>query len=99
MKRYRVYYKIRGPTKAYSVGRHFTIVKADSFDARNIGNDADLAGLVQTVERLLEGVNPDDLRDSARLRQHVAEGFNAVKAQLDSMIETAPSRRIYSEED
>jgi hypothetical protein len=69
------------------------------FDARNLGNDEDLAALVERCRELMEGVEPTDLRPDASLREAVQRGFSQVQAQLDRLPPMGATRRITFEED
>ena len=69
------------------------------FQARNIADDRALADLVTQAERLLDGVDAGDLRDSAKLRERVTVGFQSIKATLDGMLVTAPSRKVVFDEE
>lgn len=67
------------------------------FDAKNIGNDKDLAGLVKKAKGLVSGINIDDLREDKDYRKQIAQGFTQIKASLDPLVEKRPSRRILLE--
>lgn len=69
-----------------------------TFDARNLGGDAQLAELVGQARSLLSGVTPDGLRTSNLLREDIRAGMSEIKSKLDDAIITAPARR-YSRPD
>ena len=48
---------------------------------------------------MLDGVDPQALREQETVRERVKIGFDAIKAQLDTMLETRPSRMIRLEDD
>lgn len=66
----------------------------DTFNARNLMNDVDLARLVDQARAILTNADPDKLRDSAKARQDIRSQFTAIKTQLDTMITTAPTRKF-----
>lgn len=69
------------------------------FRDRNITNDAELAALCDRAKQLLEGVNPQDLRDKEPLRESVARAFSEMRTQLDSMLVPRGSRSIMLDDD
>lgn len=60
----------------------------DTFAARNVTDDQELDRLVGHMRDLTRGVDPELLRGDDTLRDHVGTQCAAIKAQLDSMIET-----------
>ena len=64
------------------------------FGARNITGDDQLAQLVQQAKDILGGADVAAIRGDAATRESIASGFAAVKATLDTMLTTAPSRAI-----
>ena len=64
------------------------------FDARNLADDRALAGIVDQAKMLLTGVDAKALRTDDEVRKDIAEGFSAIKAQLDSMVVETPGRAI-----
>ncbi len=71
----------------------------DNFQIRNVTDDAELAQLVEVSKQLLSGVSPDDLRKNEVDRECLTKGFGKVKEFLDTMVETAGSRKIVLEEE
>lgn len=71
---------------------------AETFAARNIGDDADLAQLVQKARDVMSGVDAADLRSQEALRAAVARSMADLKAQIDPLVIDKPSRR-YNDED
>lgn len=70
----------------------------DSFQNRNITNDAELAVLVSKAKEILIGVTPQKLRDYAATRAETANKFAEVKATLDGMITTVKGRKFNFDE-
>jgi hypothetical protein len=62
------------------------------FKDRNVTNDVGLDALVAKAQRVLEGVNPDDLRKSDDLRSTIASRLSEVSETLSTMVEIAPER-------
>lgn len=68
-----------------------------TFDAKNIAQDAELAGLVAQAREIMSGVDPDLLRNNTGERQRVAAGMADLKSQLDSII--TPGQRVIDLDD
>lgn len=66
----------------------------DRFKQLNVRSNPELDMIVQEVERIVEGREPQALRDNDDLRQHVASQLSRVQATLDDMVIDAPRRRI-----
>jgi hypothetical protein len=66
----------------------------DRFRKLNVRSSAELDDLVEQAQRVVRGVEPQQLRDRADLRQHVATQLNQVQATLDGMMVDRPRRRI-----
>jgi len=64
------------------------------FRALNVRSNADLDRLVETAQRTLSGVEPQAVRTSESLRQHVTSQLAAVQTALDQMLVDQPRRRI-----
>lgn len=71
----------------------------DTFDARNITDDDDLAALAQQARTLLNGVDTDTLKKSPEVRAQVFGGFQVAKAQLAELETTAKKARRISFDD
>ncbi len=69
------------------------------FRDRNITNDTELEALCDKAKRLLDGVDPQDLRDKQPLRESTARGFEEIKTQLDSMMTPRGGRSILFEDE
>ena len=70
----------------------------DSFQARNITDDAELDKLVSQARQVLNGKSAQALRDFADTRDQVKTGLTAIKEQLSTMVTTAPVRKFSFDE-
>ncbi len=66
----------------------------ERFRNLNVGSDAELDRLVEQAQNAVQGVLPQQLRDSQSLRQHVAGQMAAVQANLDQFLVDRPRRNI-----
>ena len=66
----------------------------DRFAQLNVRSNAQLDELVERARRVVAGVEPDVLRESANLRQQVHGGLAAVRQSLDGLLVDKPRRRI-----
>lgn len=66
----------------------------DVFAARNIMNDAELAELVNRAQDVLIGIDVKKVRKDEAMRTTVKQGFDEIKAKLDTLVETRKSRRF-----
>lgn len=64
------------------------------FQALNITNDTELAEQVHRVGLLMEGVEPQQLRDCTALPRQITGILGRVREQVDQMIVNAPRRRV-----
>ena len=71
----------------------------DTFSARNIADDTDLAAVVEQMKGLMTGVDADALRDNDTLRATVATSLSGVKDALSAMVESAPARAFSDTEE
>ena len=60
----------------------------------NIRSSEQLDQLVAQAQQIVRGVAPQDLRDSAALRQHVATELSGVQSILDGLLVNRPRRAI-----
>ncbi len=60
----------------------------------NIGGNEQLDRLVSDAQRIVRGIEPQDLRDNAGLRQHVATELSRVQSTLDGFLVDRPRRNI-----
>jgi len=66
----------------------------EQFKALNIQSNADLDSLVDRAQRVVRGVEAQELRDNNALRQHVATQLTRVQSSIDAMLVDQPRRRI-----
>ena len=64
------------------------------FRELNIRSNEQLDSLVADAQRVICGVDPQDLRDNAAMRQHVATEMSRVESVLDGMLIDRPRRNI-----
>lgn len=64
------------------------------FRELNVRSSADLDALVDRAQRVVQGIEPQSLRNSGSLRQHVATQLSQVQATIDGMLVNQPRRRI-----
>jgi hypothetical protein len=64
------------------------------FRSLNVRSNEQLDDLVAQAQRTLRGVNPQELRESGNLRQHVATQLSAVQATLDGLMVDRPRRNL-----
>lgn len=60
----------------------------------NIGSSEELEDLVRRAQQVVGGIQPQQLRDSDRLRQQVATQLATVQSSLDGMLVDRPRRNI-----
>ena len=87
-----------GPEGGHKVFRDSAITNLTEFFGRfktlNIRSNAELDGLVETAQKVVQGISPEDVRNSDQLRQQVTTQLAAVQSTLDQMLVDAPRRRI-----
>jgi hypothetical protein len=66
----------------------------DRFRQLNVRSNAELDGLVDQARQLVQGIEPQELRDSAALRKQVATRLAGVQSVLDGMLVDRPRRSI-----
>jgi hypothetical protein len=64
------------------------------FRQLNVRSNEQLDQLVQQAQAIVRGVEPQQLRDSSSLRQHVATQLTGVQAVLDGLLVDRPRRNI-----
>lgn len=64
------------------------------FRELNVRSSAQLDNLVADAQRVIRGVDPQDLRDNEGLRQHVATEMSRVQSVLDGLLVDRPRRNI-----
>jgi hypothetical protein len=71
----------------------------DRFRQLNVDSTPQLDELVNQAQQAIHGVQPQDLRDNASLRQHIATSLAGVQASLEGMLVDRPRRRIIRNEE
>ena len=64
------------------------------FQNLNVRSNEQLDRLVEQCQQIVEGVDPQQLRDSSNLRQQVVTHLAGVQATLDGLLVDRPRRRI-----
>ena len=64
------------------------------FQQLNVRSNPELDALVEEARRLVQGVSPQQLRDSDSLRQQVAAEMARVRGQVEGLLTDAPRRRL-----
>ena len=64
------------------------------FRELNVRSSEQLDNLVTDAQRVIRGVDPQDLRDNSGLRQHVATEMSRVSSVLDGLLVDRPRRNI-----
>lgn len=71
----------------------------DTFDVRNLTNDAELKQLVEQARTLISGVDATQVRENEGLREALAQGFSNITAAVDALVVTEKTRKIQIEGD
>jgi len=66
----------------------------DRFRRLNIRSSSELDTLVEEAQQVITGIEPQQLRDSVRLRQIVARDFEQIQASVGEMLVDRPRRNI-----
>jgi hypothetical protein len=66
----------------------------DRFRRLNIRSNSDLDSLVEQAQRTIAGIEPQQLRDSSRLRNAVARNFEQIQAAVGDLLVDRPRRNI-----
>ena len=66
----------------------------ERFGQLNVRSNEQLDTLVAQAQRIVRGIQPQELRDSANLRQHVATQLAGVQSVLDGLLVDRPRRNI-----
>jgi hypothetical protein len=66
----------------------------DRFKQLNVRSNAQLDDLVDQARRVVQGIEPQELRDNGGLRQHVSSQLSQVQSALDDIMVERPRRRI-----
>jgi len=70
-----------------------------NFKNVNLTDNTELDALVAQSQQLLKGVTPDDLRQSKRLKNYMADGFAEVQAKLSTFLKDKPTRLLSVSDD
>ena len=66
----------------------------ERFRRLNIRSSPELDMLVEEAQQVITGIEPQQLRDSVRLRQMVARDFEQIQASVGEMLVDRPRRNI-----
>ena len=66
----------------------------ERFRRLNIRSSSELDMLVEEAQQVITGIEPQQLRDSFRLRQMVARDFEQIQASVGEMLVDRPRRNI-----
>jgi hypothetical protein len=66
----------------------------ERFRRLNIRSNSDLDALVEQAQQTITGIEPQQLRDSSRLRQMVARDFEQIQAAVGDLLIDRPRRNI-----
>ena len=66
----------------------------ERFKALNVHSSAQLDELVETAQKAVQGVAPQDLRNSEALRGQIAQQMSGVLSSLDDLLVDAPRRKL-----
>jgi hypothetical protein len=64
------------------------------FEQLNVRSSPELDALVEQAQQLVQGVTPQQLRDSGELRQRIAEEMARVQTRVEGLLTEAPRRRL-----
>jgi hypothetical protein len=64
------------------------------FAQLNVRSNPELDALVEEARRLVQGLSPQELRDSDTLRQQIATEMTRVREQVEGLITDVPRRRL-----
>lgn len=70
----------------------------DTFAARNVANDRELAALVERAREVMKGVDVEQMRSDDTLRARVLSSFETLKAEIEPMVVKRSARKITLED-
>jgi hypothetical protein len=70
----------------------------ETFDARNLTEDSELAEVVSNARGLLRGIDAQTLRSSEALRSSLAAGFSDLQGTLNNLVVAKPMRAFSFDE-
>lgn len=70
----------------------------DTFDFRNVTDDAELKEQVEKARQLLGGVSTDAIRNTAELRTRIKDGMAEIAQRLDTMVADRVGRKFRLDE-
>jgi len=66
----------------------------ESFKRLNICDDSQLKAQIEKAEMILQGVDPDQLRQDFQFRNHVSDQISEVESKMEEMIIEMPNRWV-----
>lgn len=82
------------PRKIYDSMMEKMTTFLDTFAARNLTSDTDLAALVEQAREITSGVTAQTLRQVSATREAIQTSMSQIQEHLQEMIQTMPARRI-----
>lgn len=70
----------------------------NNLESRDLSNDTELLSLADEMKQAFQNITPNDLRKSDSAKNAITETANRIKVQVDSLLVTAPTRRIELDE-
>lgn len=68
----------------------------ETFDAKNIMNDQELAGMVNRVRSVLSGVSPDSIRNNLEVKIKLESELGAIKDNLSNLTQKATRKASFA---
>lgn len=66
----------------------------DTFDVRNIGDNASLKAIADKSRKLVSGIDPEILHEDEKFRAQVHKEFEQVKQELEKLVIERPGRKF-----
>lgn len=70
-----------------------------TFPFRNVCNDKELDSLVDKAKKLLDGIDPKEVRKDESIKSDLQKNFKVVKKELDKLVKVKPKRMISFDEE